>query len=161
MILIEENFLNNKTCDEIVKFSDDLKANKFRPFRDIYVQEIFNINPKASSQIGMFYSTYLSFRGLQIYPELMQITVWPTGSKQKTHVDSARESTVLTSITYLNDDYEGGETYFENGITISPKKGKTVFFDGIKYPHGVNTVKNNKRRILAIWYSNNIQNLYI
>ena len=41
----------------------------------------------------------------------------------------------ISSVTYLNDDYEGGETEFESGL-ITPVSGKTVVFpSSFLYPH--------------------------
>jgi predicted 2-oxoglutarate/Fe(II)-dependent dioxygenase YbiX len=34
----------------------------------------------------------------------------------------------ISSITYLNDDFEGGETEFYDGSVIIPAKGKTLIF---------------------------------
>jgi len=34
----------------------------------------------------------------------------------------------ITSITYLNDDYEGGATVFRDGTTITPRAGETLIF---------------------------------
>lgn len=160
MILIEEDFLNHQTCDELIKMYLNSETS-FRSFRDIYVNEIVGMNQKASLQLGIMFTSYLAARGVQVYPELLQGTIWPEGSMQHLHVDSTRTTTALTSITYLNDDFEGGETYFENGISVKPKKGKTVFFDGMKYRHGVNPVRNGKRFVLSNWYSKDIENLYI
>jgi len=75
------------------------------------------------------------------------------------HFDEARESTNLTSITYLNEGYLGGETAFDNGVIIKPKIGKTVFFDGKKYLHGVNPVTKGKRFVLAIWYTYDLDSI--
>ena len=42
---------------------------------------------------------------------------------------------VISSVTYLNDDYEGGGTEFESGL-ITPVSGKTVVFpSSFLYPH--------------------------
>ena len=42
---------------------------------------------------------------------------------------------VISSVTYLNDGYEGGETEFESGM-ITPVSGKTVVFpSSFLYPH--------------------------
>ena len=41
----------------------------------------------------------------------------------------------ISSVTYLNDGYEGGETEFESGL-ITPVSGKTVVFpSSFLYPH--------------------------
>lgn len=41
--------------------------------------------------------------------------------------DAIHTKRQLTAITYLNDDYEGGETEFKSEI-ITPEKGKTLVF---------------------------------
>lgn len=42
----------------------------------------------------------------------------------------------ISSITYLNDDYLGGETEFECGVVIKPETGKTVIFPSTwSFPH--------------------------
>ena len=89
----------------------------------------------------------------------MQFTFWPPGSLQDSHFDDTRDTTILTSITYLNDDYEGGQTYFENGIVVNPQKGKTVFFDGKKYKHGVSKIIQGNRYVCAFWYTNKINEI--
>ena len=54
------------------------------------------------------------------------------------HYDNAGYSNMsrwFVFITYLNDDYEGGETEFLNqGIRVKPEKGKTVIFPA-SYTH--------------------------
>ncbi len=60
----------------------------------------------------------------------------------------------LSSITYLNDDYDGGETEFEGGITIIPKVGKTVVFpSNWCFPHRGKIVTKGTKYIYVkhIW----------
>ena len=57
-----------------------------------------------------------------------EIVAWPQGSSQAPHHDSTKSDTVFTSITYLNDDYQGGKTFIVDDIEIVPKVGRTVFF---------------------------------
>jgi len=80
------------------------------------------------------------------------IVEWPVGAKQQFHLDTASDKTVLSSITYLNNDFRGGETLFEDGTKIAPVPGRTVFFDGIKYKHAVYPVTVASRFTLPIWY---------
>tara|TARA_R110002020_G_scaffold9522_2_gene37330 strand:+ start:11905 stop:12390 length:486 start_codon:yes stop_codon:yes gene_type:complete len=160
MILIEQDFFEKDTCDFLISLAlkNESKAN---PFRDIYVLPFLEIEYIFGKKIINYVTNFLGRRGLISYPERMQITIWNENSKQDMHFDTAKESTNLTSITYLNSDYEGGETVFKNGISIRPEKGKTVFFDGKKYFHGVNPVKKGKRLILAIWYTSDINSIII
>jgi hypothetical protein len=76
------------------------------------------------------------------------------------HVDEERESQknpkwkrIITSITYLNDDYEGGTTEFENMI-IKPKRGNTLVFpSNWCFPHKGNIIEFGTKYILVnhIW----------
>ena len=85
-------------------------------------------------------------------PNRIQVVSWPNGSDQNLHFDTAVSSTIYASITYLNEDFEGGQTYFEDGTLIQPKIGRMVTFDGQKYKHGVKEVKGH-RYTLPIWYN--------
>jgi hypothetical protein len=60
----------------------------------------------------------------------------------------------LSSITYLNDDYRGGETEFECGVTIKPITGKTVIFPSTwLFPHRGKVVTEGTKYIYVnhIW----------
>tara|TARA_R100001015_G_C4526697_1_gene94201 strand:- start:70 stop:558 length:489 start_codon:yes stop_codon:yes gene_type:complete len=104
----------------------------------------------------------VSLYGKDTYIEMAQIVEWPNGSNQPPHCDLARGGTKSTSITYLNDDFEGGETYFtQQDLIIKPKRGKTVFFDGKKFEHGVQKITKGIRYTLAVWYSKNIYDCVI
>lgn len=157
MILIEENFLPDQDCDALKNTIID-NSNKFRSFRDISVLDVKLIDPALSKKLGFWYSNYLGTKNIRAFPELLQFTIWPTSSLQDLHFDDTRDNTILTSITYLNDDYKGGQTFFENGITVKPQIGKTIFFDGKKYKHGVNKIIQGNRYVCAFWYTNKINN---
>lgn len=53
----------------------------------------------------------------------------------------------LSSLFYLNNDYEGGELYFpKQNISFKPKPGAAYFFPGdMNYIHGVTEIKNGIR----------------
>jgi hypothetical protein len=59
----------------------------------------------------------------------------------------------LSSVIYLNDDYDGGELYFpDHDLSIKPDAGDYITWPGNKwYVHGVNEVKNGVRFTLSIW----------
>ena len=87
-----------------------------------------------------------------IVGDWLQIVKWPSNSYQNLHLDKTSNKTVLTSITYLNENYSGGETYFKDGTIIKPKTGRTLIFDGMYYVHGVKTIKKGTRYTLPVWY---------
>jgi hypothetical protein len=84
------------------------------------------------------------------------LNFWPKHSLQNLHYDNKSEETVFTSITYLNCSYRGGETFFEDGTTVAPVTGRTVFFDGMKYLHGVRPISHGTRVTLSVWYKQRI-----
>ena len=78
-----------------------------------------------------------------------QIVRWPTYESQGEHFDF--DIHPYTSILYLNDDFEGGETIVGNKI-IKPKKCKLISFNGNKIKHQVNTITKGIRYTIPCWY---------
>lgn len=71
------------------------------------------------------------------HSELVQLTRYEVGQEYKQHVDYFNQANTTamdndrcgTVIFYLNDDFEGGETYFPYiNLTVKPKKGSALFF---------------------------------
>jgi len=81
-----------------------------------------------------------------------QVYKWAEGSKMGLHNDVASKHTMYTSVLYLNDGFEGGETQLQDGTTIVPKQGRIFFYDGIHYHHRVNTLTKGTRWTCASWY---------
>ena len=89
--------------------------------------------------------------------ETVTLSFWPKNSKQNFHIDKTRMETDYTSITYLNQNFQGGKTLvFEDAnhmMTCSPKTGRLLCFDGKKHYHGVTQIESQDRYTLNIWYS--------
>ncbi len=136
MIRIIDDVLTEKECSE---FLEEFKAAK--NIEKWKSTSILRLN-RDVTQI----SQYITGK-----PNRCQIVSWPNESWQALHYDMAVPSTVCTSITYLNEDFEGGQTYFEDGTIIQPKIGRMVTFDGQKYKHGVKEIKGH-RYTLPMWY---------
>ena len=81
-----------------------------------------------------------------------EIVKWPCDTWQSYHLDAASKNTSLTSITYLNENFDGGCTIMHDGTKVKPKIGRTVIFDGNKYIHGVEPILKGERYTLPIWY---------
>jgi len=122
--------------------------------RDIKCREHRAVCQRVNAHLT---NTVASIIGPNTYPELSQIVKWPQGSSQSAHFDVARESTTWTTVTYLNDDYGGGETFFPGeGLKIAPRRGTTILFNGKEYEHGVNEVKDYPRYSYSVWYTSDI-----
>lgn len=83
-----------------------------------------------------------------------EIVKWPCNTWQSYHLDKGAKETSLTSITYLNEEFDGGRTVMHDGTKIKPKRGRTLIFDGNKYTHGVEPILKGERYTLPIWYKN-------
>lgn len=72
------------------------------------------------------------------------------GASSPPHADVFPIATLL----YLNDDYEGGEIFFESGLVLKPDAGSLLVFDGGKSNiHGVSKIEgsNNRYVLVAFW----------
>ena len=89
--------------------------------------------------------------------EYCNITTYSKDSAMHFHKDATREETTGTSVTFINDDFQGGQGVVE-GVTIDPLVGRTYYFDGQKLRHGVLNVIKGVRKVILIWYTNGKNN---
>lgn len=99
-----------------------------------------------------------------VFPEYTTIVLWKKGKSHPRHKDNGYPSDngilknrIFTSITYLNEGYEGGETFIQtehgNDYISVPKTGSTVIFPSDETAeHGVNKVTDGMRVTLPIWF---------
>lgn len=85
-----------------------------------------------------------------------ELQTWPVEifSSLHKHDTGLRSRGDYNSILYLNDNFDGGEFYTENGITIKPKTNRLILFDGKNINHGVKTVRKNHRYTMIFWWEN-------
>ena len=72
------------------------------------------------------------------------------------HQDHGVSSRILSTVSYLNDDYDGGEIEFQNSnIKIKPPAGSIIFFpSNFLYVHEVSQITKGSRYSLPHWYHN-------
>lgn len=87
--------------------------------------------------------------------QTVELQCWPKDSYSELHRhdDRGREKTDYNSILYLNDDFDGGEFYTENGIVVKPVTGRLTFFNGSEIKHGLNKVLNRNRYTIIFWWT--------
>jgi hypothetical protein len=161
MRLIQDGMLDKSACDTLINLYQDNRplTKLWHSTNTLNLAQVEDQHDQLAKKIIFGMTTFLSTKGAVAFPELCQVVHRPEGTSHGLHMDDARTSTVMTSITYLNDDYEGGETFFEDGLTVAPKLGRSLFFDGRAFRHGVNEIKGN-RFTLAIWYASDINDFY-
>lgn len=78
------------------------------------------------------------------HQEKLQVVAYRPGGYYRQHYDASYHPDVIanthrgcgpriyTILIYLNDDFEGGETFFEwANLTVKPKKGKAIIFQNL------------------------------
>ena len=80
----------------------------------------------------------------------------PGGHFNKLHSERTSIKTLhrlFAFMTYLNDDFEDGETFFEHySLSVKPKKGKTLIWPSEwTHAHKGNVVNNGSKYIITGW----------
>lgn len=101
-----------------------------------------------------------------LYNDTLQIVHWGPGMSMPVHSDNSdlhgspnevphRE---FSAVTYLNDDYEGGDLVIPPlKLRIRPKPGLLICFrGGLEHCHGVLEVKSGTRYTMPGWYTRDI-----
>lgn len=163
------NFTSKAVCDILVSFMRqrefncsgqlqskfDGRTNPYMDLKDPQVKRLvnqfrFNVVVEAREQYGP-----------ELWPSYTDLVYWPTGSSLDIHADNCWldgkpnycPERDYAGVLYLNTDYEGGKTYFEEfDNVIEPEVGKLVLFPaGLEYRHGVTEVTRGDRYTMPIW----------
>jgi len=153
MINIIKNFLSEEESNNYINFHknfyDDTKYNCFL-HRGTKVLDCMGLENKPLIKL-MYYK--LLDLGEKIDKKLtinyFQIVEWPMNESQDEHLDFPQHP--YTSIIYLNDDFEGGETIVKNQ-TYKPIKNSLISFEGNKLKHKVTKITKGVRYTIPCWY---------
>lgn len=126
-----------------------------------YSKEIPTLMKTIKDRLG---ENLKSLYGLnEIYCDTFQIVRWFEGMEQPPHCDDMKDSEgtegfhhrEFGAIVYLNDNYEGGQTYYPNyNFYITPKSGTLAIHPGdIEHLHGVTKVTGSIRYTLASFWT--------
>lgn len=98
----------------------------------------------------------------EIYPDTATLVRWFPGLEQPPHADDMVDAMVegfahrkFGAIVYLNDDYEGGHTYYPNhNYSVKPQVGKLAVHPGdSEHLHGVTKIEGNIRYTIASFWT--------
>lgn len=114
-------------------FRKEINPNKLNTSSD-NSYKIFNL---LNDTISKCIENYMSISGNNIGLRTpFGISKYNVGSEMGKHVDDYEDydkNPTVSGILYLNDNYQGGELYFEDqGIKIKPTAGSMVIFPSIK-----------------------------
>ena len=146
-----ENYLPESQIDDLINYH---KNNFDSKIHEIHRKtEVIECTPN----IRMFMDIAVNLNNLiksinkNYMINYIKLVKWPCGEFQGKHLDFDYHP--YTTIIYLNDDFEGGETIVGDE-TVTPKKNKLVGFNGNKIVHEVTKIKKGTRYTLACWYKN-------
>ena len=149
-IAIIDNFLSDNECDFLIDFFKKSSHKEVWCGTNLIwlKKQPFNLR---LSYIRFKY-TYKIKKKFKIRKNYDQIVFWPPSSFKGLHKDgTVDKENDWTSVCYLNDNFEGGETIIEHK-KIKPQKGRLVVFPSKKLLHGVSVVKKTPRYTFISWW---------
>jgi hypothetical protein len=144
---IINNFLSKEICANLIEKFKSLNGN-YVSYEKRYLID-FNNWPKEI----LFVDIIKKFERKDMEINCIQIVFWPIGESHGWHDDTIYYD--MTTITYLNENYEGGRTIVED-VEIKPETGKYIEFNSNK-KHMVTELISGERFVLLCWYKNEIK----
>lgn len=146
-IFVLENFLTNEECKELIEKSEDIGFEEAKVQTGSNAQSMLKSvrnndrimykDEELASKLFLRAKDYLvqEFNNYQLLSlnEMFRIYKYSVGQRFKMHRDGSFirnevEKSFYTFLIYLNEDFEGGETEFDDLFTIKPKTGDLLVF---------------------------------
>lgn len=146
-----KNFLSKKTINYLINYHNDnfsIGNNVSKKHRNTEVIMCYN-DLESFKEIQIILNNFIKGINKNYIINYFEIVKWPCGEFQSEHLDF--DFHPYTTILYLNDDYEGGETVVGDR-SIKPKKNKLIGFEGNKIIHQVKKITKGTRYTLPCWY---------
>jgi predicted 2-oxoglutarate/Fe(II)-dependent dioxygenase YbiX len=179
-ILYEEQFLDADACNRLMAYligredrlervdtEDKFFDNRFLWFTSLPDSErtCKAIMQAARRRIIEKLKTFYCESG-PLYSDTIQLVRWMPGQAMPLHIDNAHPDgrahrtphREYASVVYLNDNFEGGELYFDRlKLMVPPKTGALVAFRGdASHRHGVTEVQRGVRYTMPAWYTRDV-----
>ena len=162
-IRVIEGFIEPEDCKLAQNLIDNSELVPFKYNHDTKqateTPEIFEFMKKYSKKAMKIHKELYDIN-VKLYPSHGALNVWEQGSISGVHKDnhSGAEYVQLTTVSYFNDDFDGGEIYFpEFDFIHKPKTGDAIFFPAFTkesdYEHGVTKVTKGKRYTMGLWFT--------
>ncbi len=145
-IFLVDNFLSKQECNHFIEKGEQVSFEEAKvniQGKQVMVkgvrnnQRILFIDENLANQIWQKIKPFVPptfglYNALGLN-EMFRIYKYTQGQRFKMHRDGSyerneKECSFFSFLIYLNEDFEGGETYFEEGITIIPRLGDALLF---------------------------------
>ena len=124
-------------------------------YEDVHGRIVWTINPAEPVFDKIWEEIELMIPGSDDFNQVsfMQIIKYPTNSCMPFHMDAADSKDTATALFNLNDNFQGGRLIVDAHI-IQPSEGQMVLFNNstVRW-HGVDTVIQGERYVLALWFT--------
>jgi len=160
LIYIEENFISPHECQELIELSksnpNEMPYGGESRGGDTYLTTLDGIyfESQKNNAVDKVTNVCKTFDP-RVVIDYAGVVRWPSGTFMRPHIDPHRpnqEPDLFAAVLYLNDDFDGGHTCF-NECEIKPETGKLLIFSNSIYEHSVSKVVNGERFALSIWYN--------
>jgi 2OG-Fe(II) oxygenase superfamily len=170
--ITKDNFIAKEDCEYLINFANKLDAwenggTGFWEGRVLNYYTVLKHDKKAAdilidANIRCGNIIRNNYHVSEIYSDTLQIVRWFPGMEQPPHADDMTNTDILGfehrafgSIIYLNDDYQGGNTYYPNyDIRITPKSGTLAIHPGDpEHLHGVTKIEDGMRYTIASFWT--------
>lgn len=160
MICIEQSFLDEQTCTELITYlsnvswvvlDDEFWSGRVHRFA-LVKEPILSVTNQIKQRIADYIQG--KFNNLA-HCDTIDFVRWQDGKEMPPHRDAMDIYMYRDwgSVLYLNDNYEGGHTYYpELNIDVKPRAGSLVVHEGDAL-HGVKSVFGNTRYTIASFWS--------
>ena len=144
-------------CDNIIKELNGRELDAHGPVSgEIYDKKYDHnrciVGKKISEKIYKFLLLKDHKFFIKYSPDYSEFVHYPVGSYLETHTD-IEDGSKYTCILYLNDDYNGGNTYLEfesTKIDVPKNKGSCFCFKGDKVKHGSRPITSGNKYVILM-----------
>ena len=181
------NFLSETECDLLINYQKKHSTNNIEGWglqnhdsnwnnRIVVLDKVDDDSIRKLIEVVHYKISILcakSYNQDYVYPEFSNLVYWAPGMSlgvhadnmwidepEKPHYASHRD---FSAVIYLNDDYEGGKTFFnDTGYEVEPKTGKLIYFTSCKEDaHGVTKIVSGHRYSFALWFTKNEERFFL
>ena len=170
---IIDSFISKEDCEYLINSANALNkwesgGSDFWNNRVINYQTMLQFDKKTASimlnaniECGKKIKDIFNLKN-EVYSDTLQIIRWFPEMEQSPHADDMSNTDVqgfdhreFGSILYLNDNYNGGHTYYSNyNFEITPKAGLLAIHPGDpEHLHGVTKITNGMRYTIASFWT--------
>ncbi len=153
----KKGYIDNLICDYIVDECDkhdEWESDKYFELatRDVSVFSIETIKHYVVKILEKMYVTIKECYSIENKIDFRDIFVVKYDADKECFLSMHTDNDFLSFQILLNNDFEGGGTYFADGITMKPEKGDLIIHSG-QQVHGALPITKGKRYLLIGFFN--------